>query len=125
MRVWLYMALGLAMLALSTSRLILDQRVDIEERARCEAMLRADHVNDPLVLTQLLPHCIERGMIATMEARREGAAPQPADEVLAAAARRRAQSALINLALTLAGIGAFALARRCAKARRIVGRHPR
>lgn len=125
MRVWLYMALGLAMLALATSRLILDQRVSLEERARCEAMLRADHESDAQALARLLPHCAERGMVATMEVRREGAAPQEAGEVLAAAGRRRAQSALINLALTLAGIGAFALALRQARGQRSVGRHLR
>lgn len=125
MRVWLYMAVGLVLLALATSRLVLDQRVDQEEQARCEATLRADHESDPEALALLLPHCVERGMVATMEARREGAAPQAADEALAAAARLRAQSALINLALTLAGIGAFALAWRCARRRSSVGRHLR
>ena len=118
MRVWLYMAVGLALLAVATSRLILDPRIGIDERLRCEAMLRADHEASPEALALLLPHCAERGMIATMEARREGAAPQPPEEVLATAARLSAQSALINLALTLAGIGAFAAAWRLASRRR-------
>ena len=118
MRVWLYMAVGLALLAVASSRMIFHPHVGLDERLRCEAMMRADHEGDPAALALLLPHCAERSMVTTMEVRREGAAPQEAEEVLATAARRNVQSALINLALTLAGIGAFAAAWRLAQRRR-------
>lgn len=119
MKIWLLIALGLAMLALASWRQFLDSSVTLDERLRCEAVVQADHPADPAALAQLLPRCGRRAMVVMMEARREGADLLPADEALAATGRQEALSALINLALIGAGIGAFAVAwRRATRGRR-------
>lgn len=119
MRVWVFIALGLAMLALASYRQFLDRHVTLDERLRCEAMIHAEHDADPVALAQLLPRCTRRAMVKMMDARREGADPLAATEALAATGRQEALSALINLALMGAGIGALALAwRRATRGRR-------
>lgn len=112
MKVWFYMALGLALLALASYRQFFDLNVAFEQRLACEALVRADHDANPRALQELLPRCSRSAMVALMEARREGADAQTPEEVLNATARQEALSALINLALTGAGIGAFAAAWR-------------
>ncbi len=119
MKIWLLIALGLAMLALASWRQFLDSNVTLDERLRCEAMVEADHQADPAALERLLPRCTRRAMVMMMDARREGAEPLPATEALAATGRQEALSALINLALIGSGIGAFAVAwRRATRGRR-------
>ena len=118
MRVWLYLVLGLALLAAASARLALHPHVASDARLRCEAMLQADHGDDAEALALLLPRCANRAMVTAMEVRRAGAPPQTVEEVLASAARLNAQSALINLALALAGIGALAGAWRLSRQQR-------
>lgn len=119
MRSWVFIALGLAMLALASWRQYQDRNVTLEERLRCEAMVQADHGADPVALARLLPHCARRLMVTMMDARREGADPLTTSEALAATGRHQALAALINLALIGAGIGAFAMAwRRAMRGRR-------
>ncbi len=119
MKVWLFIALGLAMLALASWRQFLDRNVTLDERLRCEAVVHADHDADARALAELLPLCARRAMVKMMDARREGAEALTASDALDAAGRQQALSALINLALTGAGIGAFAVAwRRATHGRR-------
>lgn len=124
MKVRLYLLLGLALLALASYRQFFDLNVTLDQRLRCEAMIHADHEGDLAGQQQLLPRCTRRAMVALMDARHEGADRQAPAEALEATRRQEALSALINLALTGAGIGALTAAWRCRQRARLVGKRP-
>lgn len=112
MKFWVYIALAVALLSLTSYRQIVISKATPEERMRCETLVRAYYAEPPAIIARLLAACPRPGMVAMMDARGMGAEPQTADAVLAAVDRHTALSVLINIALLGSAIACLFAARR-------------
>lgn len=112
MRFWVYIALGVALLALASYRQVIIGEAAPADRNRCEMLVATNYAAPPETMARLQAACRHPGMVAMMDARGMGASPQSADQVLAAVERHGVLSVLINLALVGAGIASFCAARR-------------
>lgn len=81
----LFAVLGIALIAFGGYRQFVAPSVNPADQARCETLVRDQSAGDEQALAELLPRCVDPGMVAMMDAQAAGDNAQAAAARIAAA----------------------------------------